>query len=534
MKIKKVIKMLIKQGPFAVFRAVRDHCRKKREEEEFRNRVRSIHLISDDERENQKNRKFLAPVSFSIITPLYNTPENYLRELLESLQKQTYSNWQLCLADGSDTEREYVGEICREYASKDSRICYEVLEENKGISENTNECLKFATGDYIGLLDHDDILHESALYEMMKVIEEEKADFLYSDEVKFSGKIEDASDFHFKLGFGKDELRANNYICHFFIAKASLMKEIGGFRGEYNGAQDYDMIFRCTERADNIVRIPKVLYHWRMHEQSTAENPESKRYAFDAGKKVIEDHLKRCGESAEVQMTEYPGFYRVKYAIKEKPRVSVVIVKETKNTIPKDTLIKIADDYGRDRVEFCVVDGNYKGDIEFDGISINTLPWKKKCNNTEMLNYGIEKTKNEYILVLSSYIIKVSDNYIETFVSNTMRKNVGAVGGKMYFSNGTIKNAGLFIKKDGTIEEVFKKLPRLCVGYMNRQSMQQNMQAITFDDIMFKKSLWEKIKNGISKSKSLQRDVEICTQIRGNDLLLVYTPWAESVVGKER
>mgnify|MGYP001475934810 CR=1 FL=1 len=224
----------------------------------------------------------------------------------------------------------------------------------------------------------------------------------------------------------------------------------------------------------------------------------------------------------------------VKYAIKEKPRVSVVIVKETKNMIPKDTLIKIADDYGRDRVEFDVVDGNYKGDIEFDGISINTLPWKKECNNTEMLNYGIEKTKNEYILVLSSYIIKVSDNYIETFVSNTMRKNVGAVGGKMYFSNGTIKNAGLFIKKDGTIEEVFKKLPRLCVGYMNRQSMQQNMQAITFDDIMFKKSLWEKIKNGISKSKSLQRDVEICTKIRGNDLLLVYTPWAESMVRKER
>ena len=233
-------------------------------------------------------------------------------------------------------------------------------------------------------------------------------------------------------------------------------------------------------------------------------------------------------------MTEYPGFYRVKYAIKEKPRVSVVIVKETKNMIPKDTLIKIADDYGRDRVEFDVVDGNYKGDIEFDGISINTLPWTKECNNMEMLNYGIEKTKNEYILVLSSYIIKVSDNYIETFVSNTMRKNVGAVGGKMYFSNGTIKNAGLFIKKDGTIEEVFKKLPRLCVGYMNRQSMQQNMQAITFDDIMFKKSLWEKIKNGISKSKSLQRDVEICTKIRGNDLLLVYTPWAESMVRKER
>ena len=489
--------------------------------------------VSEEELTKQRNKEFPYMPLFSILVPVYNTPIPYLREMLDSVRNQTYQKWQLCIAN-ANPENEEVARILNQYLEMDKRIQVVNVPENLGIAQNTNKALSIAKGDYIGLLDHDDMLAADALFEAVKTVNDENADVIYTDEDKITMSGEKHFQPNFKPEFMIDMLRSNNYICHFFIAKASLMKEIGGFRGEYNGAQDYDMIFRCTERADNIVRIPKVLYHWRMHEQSTAENPESKRYAFDAGKKVIEDHLKRCGESAEVQMTEYPGFYRVKYAIKEKPRVSVVIVKETKNTIPKDTLIKIADDYGRDRVEFCVVDGNYKGDIEFDGISINTLPWKKKCNNTEMLNYGIEKTKNEYILVLSSYIIKVSDNYIETFVSNTMRKNVGAVGGKMYFSNGTIKNAGLFIKKDGTIEEVFKKLPRLCVGYMNRQSMQQNMQAITFDDIMFKKSLWKKIKNGISKSKSLQRDVEICTKIRGNDLLLVYTPWAESVVGKER
>lgn len=489
--------------------------------------------VSEEELTKQRNKEFPYTPLFSILVPVYNTPIPYLREMLDSVRNQTYQKWQLCIAN-ANPENEEVARILNQYLEMDKRIQVVNVPENLGIAQNTNKALSIAKGDYIGLLDHDDMLAADALFEVAKTINDKNADVIYTDEDKITMSGEKHFQPNFKPEFNLDMLRSNNYICHFFIAKASLMKEIGGFRGEYNGAQDYDMIFRCTERADNIVRIPKVLYHWRMHEQSTAENPESKRYAFDAGKKVIEDHLKRCGESAEVQMTEYPGFYRVKYAIKEKPRVSVVIVKETKNTIPKDTLIKIADDYGRDRVEFCVVDGNYKGDIEFDGISINTLPWKKKCNNTEMLNYGIEKTKNEYILVLSSYIIKVSDNYIETFVSNTMRKNVGAVGGKMYFSNGTIKNAGLFIKKDGTIEEVFKKLPRLCVGYMNRQSMQQNMQAITFDDIMFKKSLWKKIKNGISKSKSLQRDVEICTKIRGNDLLLVYTPWAESVVGKER
>lgn len=488
--------------------------------------------VSEEELTKQRNKEFPYMPLFSILVPVYNTPIPYLREMLDSVRNQTYQKWQLCIAN-ANPENEEVARILNQYIEMDKRIQVVNVPENLGIAQNTNKALSIAKGDYIGLLDHDDMLATDALFEAAKTVNDENADVIYTDEDKITMSGEKHFQPNFKPEFNLDMLRSNNYICHFFIAKASLMKEIGGFRGEYNGAQDYDMIFRCTERADNIVRIPKVLYHWRMHEQSTAENPESKRYAFDAGKKVIEDHLKRCGESAEVQMTEYPGFYRVKYAIKEKPRVSVVIVKETKNMIPKDTLIKIADDYGRDRVEFCVVDGNYKGDIEFDGISINTLPWKKKCNNTEMLNYGIEKTKNEYILVLSSYIIKVSDNYIETFVSNTMRKNVGAVGGKMYFSNGTIKNAGLFIKKDGTIEEAFKKLPRLCVGYMNRQSMQQNMQAITFDDIMFKKSLWKKIKNGISKPKSLQRDVEICTKIRGNDLLLVYTPWAESVARKE-
>lgn len=489
--------------------------------------------VSEEELKEQRNKEFPYMPLFSILVPVYNTPIPYLREMLDSVRNQTYQKWQLCIAN-ANPENEDVARILNQYIEMDIRIQVVNVPENLGIAQNTNKALSIAKGDYIGLLDHDDMLAADALFEVAKTVNDKNADVIYTNEDKITMSGEKHFQPNFKPEYNLDMLRSNNYICHFFIAKASLMKEIGGFRGEYNGAQDYDMIFRCTERADNIVRIPKVLYHWRMHEQSTAENPESKRYAFDAGKKVIEDHLKRCGESAEVQMTEYPGFYRVKYAIKEKPRVSVVIVKETKNMIPKDTLIKIADDYGRDRVEFDVVDGNYKGDIEFDGISINTLPWTKECNNMEMLNYGIEKTKNEYILVLSSYIIKVSDNYIETFVSNTMRKNVGAVGGKMYFSNGTIKNAGLFIKKDGTIEEVFKKLPRLCVGYMNRQSMQQNMQAITFDDIMFKKSLWEKIKNGISKSKSLQRDVEICTKIRGNDLLLVYTPWAESMVRKER
>lgn len=484
------------------------------------------------ELEEQRNKEFPYMPLFSILVPVYNTPNVYLQEMLESVQDQTYSKWQLCIAN-ANPENEEVARILNQYMEVDERIQVINVPENLGIAQNTNRALSIAKGDYIGLLDHDDMLAPNALFEVVKTVNDRNADVIYTNEDKITMSGEKHFQPNFKPEFNLDMLRSNNYICHFFVAKADLIKKIDGFRGEYNGAQDHDLIFRCIEQAENIVRIPKVLYHWRMHEQSTAENPESKRYAFDAGKKAIEDHLKRCGENARVEMTEYPGFFKVKYEMQEKPGVSVVIVKETEKMVLKNVLIKIADDYGRDLVEFLVVDGKYNGDIELDGLSINTLPWKKKCNNTEMLNYGIEKSKKEYVLVLSPSIIKVSDNYIEAFVSNAMRENVGAVGGKMYFSNGTIKNAGLFIKTDGAIEEVFKKLPKSCMGYMNRQSMQQNMQAIIFDDIMFKKSLWKKIDNGIFKPKSLQRDVEICTKIRQNALLLVYTPWAESVVGKE-
>ncbi len=245
--------------------------------------MRSLHVITRRQRYWQKRHVFKNPVKFSIITPLYNTPKRYLVELIRSLERQTYPNWELCLADGSDKEHSYVKKICQRWCKKDARIIYTKLKENKGISQNTNACIKISSGQYFGLLDHDDILHESALFEMMMQISRHNADFLYSDEAKFSGNIKDAKDFNFKPGFGKDELRSHNYICHFTVFSRELLHKIGQiYRPEFDGSQDHDMVLRLTEKARRIVHIPKVLYYWRVHPESVSMNLSSKNYAVDA------------------------------------------------------------------------------------------------------------------------------------------------------------------------------------------------------------------------------------------------------------
>lgn len=511
MKIKKVIKMLIKQGPFAVFRAIRDHYRKKREEEKFRNRVRSLHLISDGERENQKNRKFLAPVSFSIITPLYNTPENYLRELLESLQKQTYPKWQLCLADGSDKEHEYVGEICREYASKDSRICYEVLEENKGISENTNECLKFATGDYIGLLDHDDILHESALYEMMKVIEEEKADFLYSDEVKFSGKIEDASDFNFKPGFGKDELRAHNYICHFTVFKKSLLDQIGqAYRPEFDGSQDHDMVLRLTEKAEKIVHIPKVLYYWRVHPQSVSMNLDSKSYAVDAAIHAVSEELERTKEPGKVESNlPYRTIYRVHYEIPDNAGVLLILHGAEKNT-----------EYDRAK-EKILEKTTYK--------NIRVV-YANKENGTfaDNVNKQIDSMEEEYAVMINVHCLPMNPDWVEEMLMFAQRQDVCAVSPKVYFENNLIAYAGiaLDVRDNAKVKFLCQGINGAEQGYEAMLRHVRNTTAAWKDCCMISKNAWRNL-GGLKEDVPGYEIIDYCLNGEKQGLWTVWTCFAE-------
>ncbi len=253
----------------------------------------------------------------SIVVPLFNTPEVFLREMIDSVCQQTYGNWQLCMADGSDEDHAKVGQICQTYATADQRICYQKLEKNQGISENTNACLAMAGGDYIGLFDHDDLLHPSALYEVVKTICDENADVVYTDEATFCGREGRLLSVHVKPDFFMNNLRANNYICHFTVFRKSLLDNVGGFRKEYDGSQDHDLMLRLCEKAEIICHIPKVLYFWRAHQDSVALHTGAKEYVVEAGCKAVEDHLRRCHVPAEVKVvTEGMFLYDIMYQYK--------------------------------------------------------------------------------------------------------------------------------------------------------------------------------------------------------------------------
>ena len=257
-------------------------------------------LPSREELDQQRKTVFDKQPKISIIVPTYRTPEVFLREMMDSVVNQTYGNWELCIADGSEGDS-VVEAILEDYTKKDSRIKYRLLEKNLGIADNTNAALELATGEYIGLFDHDDILAENALYEIVNALQEDDYDILYTDEDKISGDGKEHNDPNFKPDFSMDLFRSHNYITHFFVVKHSIMNKIEGFRSEYDGSQDYDLMFRCIENSEKIKHIPMILYHWRIHQNSVAGDPASKMYAYDAGKRAIEAHLKRMNIAASVE-----------------------------------------------------------------------------------------------------------------------------------------------------------------------------------------------------------------------------------------
>lgn len=280
--------------------------------------------LTEKEIEAQKNKKFDYEPKISIIVPTYNTPLKFLKEMVESLENQTYSNWELCIGDGSEGNQE-LEEALKAYQEKDKRIKYKILPKNRGISGNTNGALELATGEYVGLLDHDDALAINALYEVVNALQETDYDVIYTDEDMTSYDMKVHKDPKFKPDFSMDLLCSHNYITHFFVVKTEIIKKIGGFRSEFDGSQDYDLIFRCVEEAKQIKHIPKILYYWRMHENSVAGNPASKMYAYEAGKRAIEEHFKRTGVSAKVEHTELWGMYHVIYDTPGDPLVSIII-----------------------------------------------------------------------------------------------------------------------------------------------------------------------------------------------------------------
>ncbi|MBQ8878110.1 MAG: glycosyltransferase family 2 protein [Lachnospiraceae bacterium] len=500
----------------------------------------------------QREETFPNMVKISILVPLYNTPENFLREMIESVTGQTYGNWELCLADGSDGEHTYVGAICREYIEADqkqtadgkSRIVYQKLEKNGGISGNTNECLKLATGEYIGLFDHDDILHPSALYEYVKVINEKNADYIYCDETTFKGNdINHMLTMHFKPDYAIDNLRANNYICHFSVFARELLDGTELFRSKFDGSQDHDMILRLTDRAKNVVHVPKLLYYWRSHAGSVASGIDAKPYAVQAAKGAVADHLKRHGyEHFQITSTRaFETIFKIRYSIEGNPKISIVIANKDHASDLRRCITSVIEKSTYENYEIIVVENNsttqeifeyYKELEEVDRVKVVTYkaPLENAgFNYSAVNNFGASHATGDYILLLNNDTQVITVNWMEELLMYAQREDVGAVGGKLYYENKTIQHAGVVLALGAhrTAGHSHYGQHRENLGYMGRLCYTQNVSAVTGACLLVKKSLFEKV-GGLDEGFAISlNDVDFCLKLRELGLLNVFTPFAE-------
>ena len=494
---------------------------------------------SEEELAAQKNTKFDRDVKFSVLVPLYNTPLNFLSEMIESVQAQSYQNWELCLADGSDAEHEDVGKTCKKYAKKDKRIKYKKLEKNLGISGNTNACIEMSTGDYIALLDHDDILHPSALYEVMKAICEKKADFIYTDETTFESPDKNRLiTTHFKPDFAPDNLLANNYICHFSAFSSDLLQKTGGFRSEYDGSQDHDLILRLTNAAECIVHIPKVLYWWRSHPQSVAQDIGAKQYAVDAAKRAVQNFLWDYKHvKVDVLSTRaFPTIFQIVYPIKDRSRISIVIPNKDHINDLKRCIDSILEKTTYENYEIVIVENNSESQEIFDYYNylrenerIRVLNYQGSFNYSKINNWAVKQCRGDYIVLLNNVTEIITPEWLENMLMYAQRKDVGAVGAKLYFPDGRIQHAGIVIKlgADRIAGHSHYGVNRDNLGYMGRLCYAQDVSAVTAACLMISRKKFKEV-DGLDEDFVVAfNDVDFCLKLRKNGYLNIFTPFTE-------
>lgn len=451
----------------------------------------------------QRNTPLLYAPLVSIVVPTYETPKAYLMELLESVIAQTYPNWQLCLADGSRSD--CVEQVVCEYAAADKRVCYKRLKENGGISENTNGGFAMAKGEYIALMDHDDLLTPNALYEMVQCLntsytkEERKLAMIYSDEDKMNGDATVYSRPHFKPDFNLEFLRHNNYFCHFLMFSSGLLEKAGGLQKEYDGAQDYDFVLRCVDAGAIVRHVPRILYHWRIHEGSTAGNSTDKAYAFDNGCRAIEAHLSRCQEPGKARLTTNLGVYDIEYALQGEYQITVAAEKA-------ETLESIRAYYGKYYKE-----EDYQLKIEY-----------RLIESLEM--QAIEKYQGDYILYLRRDMKVKPKDLIETLLRTCQHKKNAVVGAKLLTPKRRIASCGIIYDKEGNLIPACGGLPAEYKGYFLHACIPKKVSVISFGLVMLRKDALLGIKGLAQNLRGIYRDADCCFALEEAGYDVIVTP----------
>ena len=487
------------------------------------------HMPDKKELAKQRDMKFEYSPLFSILVPLYETDEYFLDELIKSVKNQTYKNWELCFSDGSkDSER--LRKIIENYSKADKRIKY--TDDKKGplgISDNTNQAYEIATGEYIVLGDHDDLFTPDALYECVKVLNNKKVDVIYTDEDKTDEKGKKFFGANFKPDFNIDLLRSCNYICHMFVASKKLVDEIGTFNSEFDGAQDYDFILRCVEKANEVYHIPKVLYRWRAHSNSTSERPDSKLYAFEAGRRAIEAHYKRLGIEAIVENGDHLGQYKTTYKIKGNPLISIVIPNKDHVEDLKKCMDSIDEKSDYKNYEYIIVENNSEEDITFEFYkqlekrdNVNVLYWDKEFNYSAINNFGVKEAKGEYILLLNNDVEVINGDWLSQMLGYCQREEVGIVGARLYYEDDTIQHAGVVIGFGGIAGHTFVTLDEDSDLYQSRTKVACDYSAVTAACLMTKKKIYEEVGGLEEAFKVAFNDIDFCLKVRATGKLVVY------------
>lgn len=521
--------------------------------------------LKKEEIEKQKKYKFEYEPKFSIVVPMYNTNETFFKELIDSLKSQTYSNWELCLADGSPEKNEDL----EKYYINDEKIKYKFLNSNLGISENTNEAIKMATGEYIGFLDHDDLLAENALFECVEVINKnKKVDFIYTDEDKIDENYERFEPY-FKPDYSPETLECNNYITHFVIVKNKLIEKVGMLNSEFNGAQDFDFVLRATEKAEKVEHISKILYHWRVHNASTAYVADSKPYAFEAGIKVVQEHLKRMGRKAAAEPgQDVPGIYKIKFDVIGNPKVSILIPNKDNIKLLKNCVKSILNITTYENYEIVIIENNsekketfayYKEIIKNPKIKIlnfnkNTaldlngefnlknhekvletkkdinVENKKEFNYSALINFGVKNVDGEFILQLNNDTVILTKDWLEIFIGYAQNKEIGVVGARLYYEDKTIQHAGIIVGIAGIAGNALVNLPYGKHAYFGREAATRNTLAVTGACLFSRRELYSEV--GFmdeEKFKVAFNDVDFCLKLHEKGYRNVYNPYVELI-----
>ena len=493
-----------------------------------------------EELDRQRKEKWTDPVRFSVAVPVFGTDPVYLRQMIDSVKAQTYPYWELCIAHAAAGEDDPLFALLDEEAAADERIRVRHLSENGGISANTNAALEMAKGDFIAFMDHDDLISEAALYLMAAWIRNHPGtQMLYTDEDKISADGKEHFQPNLKPDFNEDLLRSNNYITHFLAVSRDLLAQAGPLDPACDGAQDYDLIFRCCEKAQQIGHVPEILYHWRVHEKSTADNPISKMYAYEAGRRAIEAHLKRIGTEGEVTCLKDPGFYRVRYPVKKNPDgslplISVIIPNKDQETVLEKCISSLDRTKGEIPLEILVVENNSTRPETFEYYrklsgrkDVRLLRWKDSFNYSAINNYAAAKAGGDYLLFLNNDVEAIGEGWLEEMLGTAMRPDVGAVGARLYYPNDTIQHAGIVIGIGGVAGAMFVGMKREYTGYLHKAALMQDLSAVTAACMLMDAALFRSLGGFEEKLAVAFNDVDLCLRIGKAGKKVVYDPYAE-------